>query len=217
MNALIVLAHPEPASFNAALKDVAVRTLHDAGWGVEVSDLYAQHFGAVAGKGDFTRLANPDRFGLVHEQRHAIPGEGYAPDIRKEQERVRRADLIVFQFPVWWYGVPAILKGWADRVLAHGFAYTDDRLFETGLLRGKSAMVSFTTGGTRAELDADSGITGTVEEFLRPFTGGVLRYTGMEVLPAFGAYAPAALPPPEREAELARYRAHLEAVLAAYA
>lgn len=71
--------------------------------------------------------------------------------------------------------MPAVLKGSADRVLTHGFAYTDEEVFDTGLLRGKRAMLSITTGGTEEELQADSCYTGTVEEFLKPFSGGVLR------------------------------------------
>jgi NAD(P)H dehydrogenase (quinone) len=210
MNALIVHAHPEPLSMNAALTATAVDTLRAHGYDVTVSDLYRQGFQAVAGTADFTHPVHPGRLGYVHEQRHATAHRHYARDILQEQDKVARADMLIFQFPLWWYSVPAILKGWADRVLTHGFAYTDERLFESGLLAGKRAMLSLTTGGTAQELAADRRHTGTVEEFLRPFNGGVLAYTGMEVLSPFIAYAPASLGEEGRHGQLAEYRRHLE-------
>lgn len=205
MNALIVYAHPEPKSMNSALRDAAMRALTDAGWRVEVSDLHAQNFRAAAGWEDFTHPASPDRLGYAHEQHYASEGGHYSADILVEQEKVRRADLIIFQFPLWWYAVPAILKGWADRVLAKGFAYDDQHMFEYGLLRGKRAMLSFTTGGTAAELMADRKHTGTVDEFMRPFAGGVLTFTGMQVLPPFISYAPASLDDNRRRSQILQY------------
>jgi NAD(P)H dehydrogenase (quinone) len=210
MKILIVHAHPETLSMNSTLTAVAVDTLRAHGHEVEVSDLYRQGFQAVASSADFTRPVHPARLGYVHEQRHATAYRGYARDILEEQDKVARADLVIFQFPLWWYAVPAILKGWADRVLTHGFAYTDERSFASGLLAGKHAMLSLTTGGTARELHADRRYTGSVEEFLRPFSGGVLAYTGMNVLPSFIAYAPASRGDEGRRAQLADYRRHLE-------
>jgi putative NADPH-quinone reductase len=209
MNALIVHAHPEPQSMNAALTAVAIDTLRSAGHRVEVSDLYRQGFQAVASAADFTNPAHPGRLGYVHEQRHAATRRSYARDILDEQDKVARAELLIFQFPLWWYAVPAVLKGWADRVLTHGFAYTDERVFERGLLAGKRAMLSVTTGGTAQELEADRARTGTVGEILRPFSGGVLGFVGLHVLPPFIAYAPASVGDEGRRAQLADYRRHL--------
>jgi NAD(P)H dehydrogenase (quinone) len=202
MNALIVHAHPDPLSMNAALRDAAVRGLRDAGANVAVSDLYAEGFQAVASRSDFLQEASSGRFGYVHEQRHAAPLQGYAADIIREQERVATADFLLFQFPLWWYAVPAILKGWADRVLSYGFAYTDQRQFDRGLLKGKRAMLSVTTGGTREELLADERYTGSPEQFLKPFSGGVLGFTGMNVLPALMTYAPSQMNAAQRTLQL---------------
>ncbi len=149
----------------------------------------------------------------MHEQRHAQAGRHYADEILREQDRIAAADIVLLQFPIWWYGPPAVLKGWADRVLTHGFAYTDTQLFDTGLLAGKRAMATVTTGGTREELEADAGITGSPEDFLRPVTGGILRFVGMTLLPTFWAYAPAALDAAGRQALLADHARHLEQVL----
>lgn len=217
MNALIVYAHHEHKSFNAAMKERALAAFAANGWLAEVSDLYAEHFTPAASPSDFTRPTGSSRFGYVHEQRHATADRAYAADILREQDRVARADLILFQFPIWWYAPPAIVKGWADRVLTHGFAYTDTELFDSGLLRGKHGMLAVTTGGTEAELIADSGITGTVDQFLRPFNGGILRFVGMEVLPAFVAHAPATLDESGRSGLLESYGRRLQAVLDGFA
>lgn len=188
MNALLVYAHPEPRSMNGAMKNVMRERFVLHGWDVAVADLYASSGRAIPSQADFRQLQNPERFSLVHEQRHAQKLRSYRSDILDQQAKVEEADLIVFQFPLWWYGVPAIMKGWVERILTHGFAYDDEHMFEHGLLKGKLAMLSLTTGATRAELDADSRHTGTVEQFLEPFSGGVLGFCGMELLEPFIAY-----------------------------
>jgi putative NADPH-quinone reductase len=214
MKALIVYAHPEPHSMNAALKDAAVGLLQHHGVAVQVSDLYAQHFQPVASRDDFLQMENPKRLGYSHEQRHAAAGRRFSADIIAEQDKVAAADLLIFQFPLWWYSVPAILKGWADRVLSHGFAFTNELVFERGMLRGRRAMISVTTGGSAEELQADRRYTGTMDEFLKPFSGGVLRFVGLEVLPPHIAYAVATMDAEGRTRQIDTYRTMLRSALA---
>ena len=117
MNVLIVYAHPEPTSFNSAMKDIAVETLAAQGHSVEVSDLYAMGWNPIAGPADIDAPpSQAERFSLAHEQTIAMENGTIAIDIATEQAKLMRADLVIFQFPVWWFGMPAILKGWADRV-----------------------------------------------------------------------------------------------------
>ena len=71
MNAHIVYANPEPTSFCAALRDVGARALREAGYGVEVSDLYGENFNPVAGRHDFTTVADVKRFHYQTEQGYA--------------------------------------------------------------------------------------------------------------------------------------------------
>lgn len=125
MNVLILYADPEPTSFNGAMKDLAVRVLTAGGHKVTVSDLYAMGRNAVAGRLDTG--ATDARFSLAREQTVAIRAGTLAADIDAEQAKLTAADLVVWQFPVWWFGMPAMLKGWADRVLARGFAYLPGR------------------------------------------------------------------------------------------
>jgi len=187
MKVLIVYAHPNPNSFNAALRDLAVQALSQAGHSVLLSDLYDMRFNPVLS---------------VQEL------QGNLQDIQPEIEKVRRADLLLFQFPDWWYGMPAIMKGWIDRVFAFGFAYDNEHSFENGLLRGKKAMLSVTVGARedyfRQAPQRD------LMRVLEPIHYGVLAYCGLEVLPPFIAYGPTEMNEAERKATLEAFREHLK-------
>ncbi len=104
MNVLIVYAHPEPQSFNGAMKDLAVQTLTEAGHQVVVSDLYAMNFNPVGSRADFIKAQNPAFFDYILEQREAHQAGTFAPDILAEQQKILAAGLIIFQFPVFFRG-----------------------------------------------------------------------------------------------------------------
>src|SRR4051794_26030983 len=87
---LIVHAHPEPASFNAALTGAAADALRGAGHTVTVSDLYADGFDGMAGRGDFTTTADPSRFHYQSEQAYAAAHDGFETKIKRDQERLRQ-------------------------------------------------------------------------------------------------------------------------------
>ncbi|MBO1325776.1 NAD(P)H-dependent oxidoreductase [Acetobacter sp. TBRC 12305] len=210
MNVLIVYAHPEPKSYNGAMKDIAVRTLLEQGHVVTVSDLYAMNFSPVLGVGDFPEgLQDPSCLNLAKEQTYAYEAGTLSADIRAEQEKLRQADLVIFQFPIWWFGMPAIMKGWADRVFARGFAYSAGRKYDTGLFRGKTAMVAATTG-TSADTYAPDGIDGDILSVLWPVHNGLLRYTGFDVISPFIAYMPGRMTEHMRTARLEEYRQRLQ-------
>jgi NAD(P)H dehydrogenase (quinone) len=212
LNIFLVYAHPEPRSFNGALKDVAVETLQAAGHQVVVSDLYAMGFEAVVGPADFCgERADAETLSIPHEQKHAFESGNLAPDIQAEQEKLKLADLVIFQFPIWWFGMPAILKGWADRVLTKGFAYVSGRKYDNGLLRGKTAMVSVTTG-TSADTYAPDGIDGDILNVLWPIHNGLFHYIGFDVLAPFVSYMPGQIEPSERTACLEAFRLRLLAL-----
>lgn len=212
MRVLILYAHPEPTSFCGALRDVAVETIRTAGHEVTVSDLYAEHFNPVAGRHDFLGAADATRFHYQSEQMHAAQTRTFAADIAREQQRFAEADLVITLFPLWWSGVPAIIKGWFDRVLAFGFAYVDGTRFDTGLFKDKSGLVCVTTGGTPERFSAH-GVYGPIDEVLSPVQKSVFGYLGMRPLPPFVAYAAARVDDPARDAYLAEWRARLQAIL----
>lgn len=210
MKVLIVYAHPEPKSFNGAMKNLALATLDAAGHEVVVSDLYAMRFEAIVCASDFLGpRADPEALSIAHEQTRAFRDGTLARDIVVEQEKLARADLLILQFPVWWFGMPAILKGWADRVFARGFAYIAGRKYDTGMFRGKTAMVSVTTGAS-ADTYAPDGIDGDILSVLWPVHNGLLRYCGFDVIEPFVAYMPGRVGADGRRGYLDAYRARLE-------
>ena len=212
MNVLIVYAHEEPRSFNAALKNTAIKTFEDQGHQVVVSDLDRMGFKAVGDSTDF--LERKDRHVLVRqtEERYSSNLGTLAPDILLEQRKVLDCQLLIFQFPLWWFSMPAILKGWVDRVLTMGFAYDQDgRWYEHGGLKGRRAMLSLTTGDP-ASCFTPRGIHGDIDSILWPIQRATLSHCGFEVLPPFVAYAVARAADGERSAILDRYAERLRSL-----
>lgn len=186
MHALVVHSHPEPTSFNATLKDIAVFTLRRLGHRVVVSDLYAEGFDPVEAPRHYRDRADPGRFAPLAEQRHASK-EGILPaDVRREIGRLERADLVVLQFPLWWHAQPAMLKGWFDRVFVSGGLYSSTMRYDRGHFRGKRAMLSVTSGAP-AEAFGPGGRGGDIERLLWPMHYS-LHYMGFAVLPPFLAH-----------------------------
>ncbi|MFJ5936550.1 NAD(P)H-dependent oxidoreductase [Streptomyces sp. NPDC093071] len=194
MKTLIVHAHPEPKSLNGSLKDLAVSTLEEAGHEVRVSDLYAMGWKAVVDGADYgSQASSPLK--VAADSGRAFDAGTLTEDVRAEQEKLLWADTVVFQFPLWWYTMPAILKGWVDRVFTYHFAYgvgehSDTKYgerFGEGTLAGKRALLSVTVGGPRSHYAA-RGINGPIDDLLFPIQHGVLYYPGLDVLPPFVLY-----------------------------
>lgn len=185
MKVLIVYAHPEPDSLTGALKDVAVEQLRSQGHDVRVSDLYAMGWKAHADAADFGAVAETN-FMLASGE--AFENGTLAADIRSEQEKLLWADTVLLHFPLWWFSMPAILKGWVDRVFTCGFAYgaggTAVPRYGDGALAGRRAMLVVAVGG-REPSYSERGINGPMDDLLFPIQHGILYYPGMDVLPPF--------------------------------
>lgn len=195
MNVLLVYAHPEPLSLNGALRDFTVQRLTGEGHAVKVSDLYAMRWKATLDAHDSTTHDPASRFEASRASMRAFRDDTQADDIAAEQEKLRWADAVILQFPLWWFSMPAILKGWIDRVYACGFAYGvgehsdshwGDRYGE-GNLAGKRAMLVVTTGGWASHY-APRGINGPIDDILFPIQHGILFYPGFDVLPPHVIY-----------------------------
>lgn len=187
LKVLIVHAHPEPKSFTAALRDQAVVTLEAQGHEVQVSDLYPMNWNPVASADDFTSRENPEYLVYALEQRLGVKSQSLAPDIRAELDKLLWADLLILNFPVFWFSAPAMLKGWIDRVLVSGICYGGKRFYDQGGLSGKKALVTLTLGG-RDHMFGDGAIHGPLEDMLRPILRGTLAYVGFDVLKPFVAW-----------------------------
>ena len=108
MRALVVFCHPSATSFNAAVKDLVMARLHAAGAEARLHDLYADGFLPV--------LTGPELAGYLQCPQNCDP-------VAREVDDVRWCDTLIFVYPTWWYGLPAMLKGWLDRVLLPDVAF----------------------------------------------------------------------------------------------
>ena len=211
MNALIVLAHPEPRSFNGAMADAAVQALRAAGHTVATSDLYPMGFDPVSSRRNFTGVKDPDYLKLQIEELHANEIGGFASDIETEITKLEAADLMTWQFPLWWFGLPAILKGWVDRVFAMGRTYGNGHIYETGRFRGKRAVLSVTNGGPEPAY-LPGGFNGDLNVILKPIQRGMLNFTGFSVLAPQVNYGPAQADAAARATWLVAWAKHLATI-----
>lgn len=158
MNTLIIYGHPNPKSFNHAILEKAKEVLEKKGDTVTVRDLYAINFDPILKPNDFITFS-----------------QGKMPeDIAKEQDFIKKADRFIFIFPIWWGSMPAILKGYFDRVFAHGFAYQYEADGSaTPLLADKTAVIINTTGGPKEWYEASlkKGLDITVDQTTFGFCG----------------------------------------------
>lgn len=211
MKVLLVLAHAESRSFCAALFHEARSVFEAQGHEVRTSDLYAMRFDPVGDRRDFVHEPDPGFFKYQKEQVVAHEGGTFAPDVSSEMDKLVWCDLAVFCFPLWWFGVPAILKGWFDRVLAMGFAYGGGRWFEHGVFSGRRSLLAFTAGAPEGRY-AEGAIFGGIERVLYPLRVGVLNLTGLDVLEPFIVWAPARIGHEARTRVLEAWRIRLRSI-----
>lgn len=159
MNVLIILAHPNPHSFNAAILEAVDSILRERGHVTRIHDLYQMQFRAVLESDD-----------LIRNWRGDLPEETL-----REQEAVRWAQGLVFIYPIWWFGPPAILKGWIDRVFTRKFAFEFTATGMRGLLTHEQALIINTLGGDEALYQRERWH----ELLVRPIAEGVLGACGV--------------------------------------
>ncbi|SCW72540.1 NAD(P)H dehydrogenase (quinone) [Paenibacillus tianmuensis] len=207
MKVLIVYAHPEQNSFNATMKNLAVETLTGAGHQVQISDLYTMKFNPIADYYDFMERKNSEFLSLSAEQMNSSIHKRFAEEIQQEQDKVLWADLILFQFPVWWFSMPAIMKGWVDRVFAYGFAYGHiDGVPQN--LSGRKAVCIMTTGASEESYSL-TGQKGPIRDWIKHIEVGMLEYSHIKVLNPFVVYQPEYISDEQRISYLDRYKNYL--------
>jgi NAD(P)H dehydrogenase (quinone) len=208
MRAHLVYAHPEAKSFCGAMKNTAIAALTEAGHVVTISDLYAGRFNPVASASDFVVRRDPSYLSYALEQRRAIEWDTLAPDIAREVEYVLAADLLLLVFPVFWFSMPAILKGWIDRVFLSGLFYGGRRFYGRGPMIGRRAGI-VASMGARAHMFGARAIHGEIEPMFRHLIRGTLGYVGYDVLEPFWAFHVPYVSDEERRSDLDRLRRHL--------
>jgi NAD(P)H dehydrogenase (quinone) len=151
---------------------------------------------------------DPSYLSYALEQRHAIQLDTLAPDIGREVERVLAADLLILIFPVFWFSLPAMLKGWIDRIFLSGLFYGGRRFYGRGPMAGRRAMM-VASMGARAHMFGLHALHGEIEPMFRHLTRGTLGYVGYDVLEPFWAFHVPYVSDEERRGELDRLRRHL--------
>jgi NAD(P)H dehydrogenase (quinone) len=180
MKAHIVLAHPESKSFNENLSATSQRSLGDRGWQTTLSDLYTMDFDPREGPHHYKSRKDAGVFHAQTEQRFNADNETIPPDVSYEIQRLMDCDLLVVHFPLWWFGMPAILKGWMDRVFVYGRMYQSNMRYDTGICSGKKMIACVTTGASEDNC-AYNGREGDTHLYLWPILFP-FRYLGFDVL-----------------------------------
>ncbi|MGI9353316.1 MAG: NAD(P)H-dependent oxidoreductase [Rhizobiaceae bacterium] len=160
MKVLIVYCHPVKGSFNRAILGAVEKGLAQAGHETQVADLYAENFQPAMTEEDFGQFDN-----------QPMPAE-----ILKEQARVEWSDAIIFIFPFWWWSLPAMLKGWIDRVMSFGWAWVDPSDPDSGYLKDRKVLI-LTTAGASAKALAKRGYDAA---FHTQLNVGVCEYCGFK-------------------------------------
>lgn len=211
MRILIIHAHPEANSFCSALHQTAHEHFINQGHEVKVSDLYRMGFNPVGNEADFKELSHPEYFKYQAEQMNACEKDLFVIELKTEMNKLEWCDVLIFNFPLWWFGLPAILKGWVDRVFAMGLVYGNGRgVYENGIYKDKIAFVTLTTGGP--EIAYNGGKNGNIMDILYPINHGMFYFAGMQVKTPFISYSPVRKTDEERFAELDRFKNYLDRI-----
>ena len=162
MKYLIIYAHPNSKSFNHALKETLEERLGKTGNSFQTRDLYEIGFNPKLSGNDFIAL----------KQGQALV------DIKSEQDYIRNSDVLIFVHPIWWFNMPAILKGYIDRVFSFGFAYAVNEKGPYGLLIDKKIILINTTGGSQE----DYAKNGYLEALKKTIDDGIFGFCGCQVV-----------------------------------
>ena len=139
MHVLTVLDHPDPKSFSAAVAHRFMAGAKDAGHSVELADLHAEGFDPRWTMADI----------------EADGGVSAPEDVRSEQMRIGRSDAICLVFPLFWWGMPAVMKGWVDRVWSWNWAYDQLDDPERSLQRARTGVLLIPAGSRSDELETE--------------------------------------------------------------
>jgi NAD(P)H dehydrogenase (quinone) len=150
------------------------------GYDVTFSDLYRMGFDPREAPEHYDVRKDDEVFHAQTEQRFNAESGSTPQTVRDEVERIKASDLLVVHFPLWWFGMPAILKGWMDRTFVYGDMYTGSRRYDAGVCVGKDVIACVTTGAS-AESCSYNGREGETLMLLWPALFA-FRYIGFRVL-----------------------------------
>ena len=143
-------------------------------------DLYGENFDPCEAARHYATRADTERFHAQTEQRFSADKGATPAEVQREVDNILAADLLVVHFPLWWFGMPAILKGWIDRVFVYGAMYRSAMRYDAGICAGKKMLACVTTGAS-AQACAFNGREGDTRLLLWPLLFP-FRYIGFDVL-----------------------------------
>lgn len=196
-----VFAHPNKNSYHRALFDAAQSVLAKTD---SVTDLYAINFKAVADWEDFKNEEAKQVTAYNEAQQLAFSADALSHDIQSELSALDASNFLIIQFPLWWFSAPAIVKGWFDRVLVKGKAYSADKKFNTGGFKGKKAMLVTSTQSPSSSFKKD-GLNGPIEQTLFSMHHA-LRFVGFDIVEPYVAYGVLNQTNEERQELIKNYR-----------
>jgi len=198
MKVLIVHAHHEPQSFCSSLSQRAKSELEAAGHEVIYSDLCQMGFDPVSDRRNFKTIKDSSYLKQQQEEIYASENNGFADDLESEIRKLEECDALIFSFPLWWFGLPGILKGWCDRVFVMGRVYGSGKLYEDGIGKSKKrALVICTVGGGPGAYDG-WGLNPPMQSLLQPIQHGIFWFNGFLPLEPFIAWSPGRISEAER-------------------
>jgi NAD(P)H dehydrogenase (quinone) len=154
MHVYVLFAHPSQKSYSKLVLDSFVQGLTEAGHSYEIGDLYQMKFISEMSEEQYQREVGMDPMVPVPD------------DVKLEQDKINRADALVFIYPLWWSDCPAKLKGWFDRVLTYGYAYLyGENEQHITQIQIEKALVICSAGHTEKHLQ-DTGIADSMRKIM---------------------------------------------------
>lgn len=160
MKTTILFAHPNPASFNAGILEEVTKVLDKENVDFSLRNLYEMNFDPIFSGAEIASV---------------FTGNGSFDDVIEEQKIIKESDLVIVIYPIWWFGPPAILKGYIDRVFTHGYSFVYGEHGVTPLMTGKKAFV-IQTGGNSAEAYDAFGLTDVPKDTIGKGTFGFMGF-----------------------------------------
>ena len=163
MKVLVIYTHPHSYGFNQGILERVEKVLRENNQEIRIKKLYELHEHGFSSVLDYKELS--------------LLKQGKVPEeVRREQRDLLWAESLIFIYPIWWYGCPAILKGWIDRVFCYDFAYRIGVRGLEGLLHHEKALVITTSANSREDYENNGG----VELIEKPMTIGTLAFCGVK-------------------------------------
>ena len=163
-----------------------------------VSDLYEMNFNPVVSFEDSMHLDE------------ITESFTYVPEILSELEKLEKSDTLIFIAPMYWGSVPAILKGWFDRIFVKGKVWDSDKCWKSGLLKGKKALLVMTVGSQKEDYIVGGLQNNSLENMVHHITWNTFAFCGLETLKPYCFYGVGVNPKEDLVKQLKDYEEFIE-------